>query len=70
MLAGILGTLLAAGLPGPEAAALAALLHDRAGRAASGDGRHPLVALEVADSLPATIGSILADAQDLNRGAR
>ena len=70
VLAGILGTLLAAGLPGPEAAALAALLHGRAGRAASGDGRHPLVALEVADSLPATIGSILADAQDLNRGAR
>jgi NAD(P)H-hydrate repair Nnr-like enzyme with NAD(P)H-hydrate dehydratase domain len=70
VLAGVLGTLLAAGLPGPDAAALAALLHGRAGRLASGDGRHPLVALEVADSLPETIGSILADAQDLNRGAR
>ena len=70
VLAGVLGTLLAAGLPGPDAAALAALLHGRAGRLASGDGQHPLVALEVADSLPRTIGSILADAQDLNRGAR
>ncbi|MBB5830692.1 NAD(P)H-hydrate dehydratase [Brachybacterium aquaticum] len=70
VLAGILGTLLAAGLPGPDAAALAALLHGRAGRLASGGGSHPLVALEVADRLPETIGTILATAQDLTRGAR
>ena len=70
VLAGVLGTLVAAGLPGPDAAALAALLHGRAGRLASRDGLHPLVALDVADSLPEAIGTILADAQDLNRGAR
>jgi hydroxyethylthiazole kinase-like uncharacterized protein yjeF len=70
VLAGILGALLAAGLPGPDAAALAALLHGRAGRLASRDGLHPLVALDVADALPETIGTILAGAQDLNRGAR
>ncbi|WP_341856186.1 NAD(P)H-hydrate dehydratase [Brachybacterium sp. GPGPB12] len=70
VLAGVLGTLLAAGLPGPDAAALAAPLHGRAGRLASRDGLHPLVALDVADSLPEAIGTILADAQDLNRGAR
>ena len=50
--------------------AVAALLHGRAGRLASRDGLHPLVALDVADSLPEAIGTILADAQDLNRGAR
>ena len=63
VLTGVLGTLLAAGLPGPDAAALAAILHGRAGRLASHDGLHPLVALEVATHLPAAIGSILAGAQ-------
>lgn len=63
VLAGVLGTLLAAGLTGPDAAALAAILHGRAGRLASRDGLQPLVALEVAAHLPATIGTILADAQ-------
>ncbi|MGP9580790.1 MULTISPECIES: NAD(P)H-hydrate dehydratase [unclassified Brachybacterium] len=63
VLAGVLGTLLAAGLPGPDAAALAAILHGRAGRLASHDGLHPLVALEVASHLPAAIGTILAGAQ-------
>ena len=62
VLAGVLGTLLAAGLTGPDAAALAAILHGRAGRLASRDGLQPLVALEVAAHLPATIGTILADA--------
>lgn len=70
VLAGILGTLLAAGLRGPDAAALAALLHGRAGRAASHDGLHPLVALDVADHLPAAIGSILASGPDGERGVR
>lgn len=62
VLAGMLGALLAAGLSGPDAAALAALLHGRAGRRASADGIRPLVALDVAAHLPATIGTILADA--------
>lgn len=63
VLAGVLGTFLAAGLPGPDAAVLAAILHGRAGRLASQDGLHPLVALEVAAHLPAAIGTILAGAQ-------
>ena len=63
MLAGVLGTLLAAGLTGPDAAALAAVLHGRAGRLASQDGLHPLVALDVAAHVPAAIGTILAGAQ-------
>ncbi|MGP9844626.1 NAD(P)H-hydrate dehydratase [Brachybacterium sp. 107] len=62
VLAGVLGTLLAAGLNGPDAAALAAILHGRAGRLASLDGRLPLVALDVADHLPRALGDILADA--------
>ena len=63
VLAGVLGTLLAAGLPGPDAASLAAILHGRAGRLASRDGLQPLVALEVATHLPTAIGTILATAQ-------
>ncbi|WP_246954489.1 NAD(P)H-hydrate dehydratase [Brachybacterium sp. Marseille-Q7125] len=59
VLAGILGALLAAGIPGPQAAATAAALHGRAGRLASHDGRLPLVALDVADHLPAAAGTIL-----------
>lgn len=62
VLAGVLGTLLAAGLPGPDAAALAAILHGRAGRLASRDGLQPLVALDVAAHLPEAIGTILATA--------
>ncbi|MGO2021967.1 MAG: ADP-dependent NAD(P)H-hydrate dehydratase, partial [Brachybacterium tyrofermentans] len=62
VLAGVLGTLLAAGLEGPDAAALAAILHGRAGRLASLGGRLPLVALDVADHLPRALGDILADA--------
>ena len=56
------GTFLAAGLEGPDAAALAAILHGRAGRLASLGGRLPLVALDVADHLPHALGDILADA--------
>lgn len=63
VLAGVLGTLLAAGLSGPDAAALAAILHGRAGRLASREGQQPLVALDVAAHLPETIGTILAGAQ-------
>ena len=63
VLAGVLGTLLAARLTGPDAAALAAILHGRAGRLASQGGRRPLVALDVAAHLPEAIGTILAGAQ-------
>src|SRR5699024_989012 len=41
VLAGVLGTLLAAGLSGPGAATVAAILHGRAGRLASHGGRPP-----------------------------
>lgn len=62
VLAGVLGTLLAAGLSGPDAATLAVILHGRAGRLASRDGLWPLVALDVAAHLPEAIGTILASA--------
>lgn len=62
VLAGILGTLLAAGLPGARAAGLAALLHGRAACDASRGGRAPLVALDVAEHLPGALASILDDA--------
>ena len=63
VLAGVVGTLLAAGLSGPDAAALAAILHGRSGRLASHGGLRPLVALDVAVQLPETIGTILAGAR-------
>jgi len=62
VLAGILGTLLAAGLPGARAGGLAALLHGRAACDASRGGRAPLVALDVAEHLPGALASILDDA--------
>ncbi|UYG16940.1 NAD(P)H-hydrate epimerase [Brachybacterium huguangmaarense] len=62
VLGGILGTLLAAGLPGPLAAALAASVHGRAGVAASRGGTAPLVALDVAEHVPAVLTAILGGA--------
>jgi hydroxyethylthiazole kinase-like uncharacterized protein yjeF len=62
VLAGIIGTLLAAGLPGPDAAALGALVHGRAARLASADGLRPILALDVADTLPSALTAILAAA--------
>ncbi|APX32676.1 NAD(P)H-hydrate dehydratase [Brachybacterium sp. P6-10-X1] len=62
VLAGMIGTLLAAGLTGPDAATLAAILHGRAGRLASRGGTLPLVALDVAEHLPEALGTILAGA--------
>ena len=59
VLAGILGALLA-GLPDvpvARVAALAALVHGRAGRQASGGG--PIVATDIIDALPATIAGLL-----------
>ncbi|MEE1618259.1 NAD(P)H-hydrate dehydratase [Brachybacterium sp. J153] len=63
VLAGILGALLGGGLDGPDAAALATLIHGRAAHRASLGGRVPLVALDVADALPHALGTILASAQ-------
>ncbi len=65
VLAGILGALIAAnpGWPLNEVGAAAANLHDLAARIASGarDGAvgHPIVALDVAEALPAAVGELL-----------
>jgi NAD(P)H-hydrate repair Nnr-like enzyme with NAD(P)H-hydrate dehydratase domain len=50
VLAGLLGSLLAAGLPEFEAAAVAAYLHAAAGQLASDSG--PMTALSIAAALP------------------
>ncbi len=66
VLAGILGALIAAnpGAPLGEVAAAGAFLHGEAARIASGtiDGGkgHPIVALDVAQALPAAIGGLLS----------
>ncbi|WP_344819834.1 ADP/ATP-dependent (S)-NAD(P)H-hydrate dehydratase [Microbacterium soli] len=66
VLAGILGTLLAAapGRPHEEVAAAAAWLHGFAAAIASGarDGAvgHPIVAMDVAEALPAAIAELIA----------
>ncbi len=58
VLAGLLGTLLAAGLDPADAAALAADVHGRAAARASGGG--PVTAGAVMSALPATIRRLLA----------
>jgi ADP-dependent NAD(P)H-hydrate dehydratase / NAD(P)H-hydrate epimerase len=58
VLAGLLGTLLAAGLEPDEAGALGALVHGVAARRANPGG--PLRALAVAEALPATVAALLA----------
>lgn len=62
VLGGVLGSLLAAGLPGPRAAALAALVHGRAARDAALGGTAPIAALDVAEHLPRAVATILAGA--------
>lgn len=57
VLAGLLGMLVAAGLPAPEAGALGALVHGVAAERASGGG--PVRALAVAHALPATVAGLL-----------
>lgn len=57
VLAGILGTLVAAGLPVDEAGALAALVHGVAADRANPGG--PVRARAVADALPATVAALL-----------
>ena len=58
VLAGVAGTLLAAGLPPVRAGALAALAHGRAGHRASRGG--PVHAQDLLAALPATIAHLLA----------
>lgn len=66
VLAGVLGALLAANPDSPvaEVAAAGTWLHGHAARIASGslDGQagHPIVALDVAEALPAAIGDLLS----------
>ncbi|WP_152351833.1 NAD(P)H-hydrate epimerase [Brachybacterium subflavum] len=62
VLGGVLGALLAAGLPGPRAAALAALVHGRAARDAALGGTAPIAALDVAEHVPHAVATILAGA--------
>ena len=58
VLAGVLGTLLAAGLEPAEAGALGALVHGAAARRANPGG--PVRALAVAEALPGTVAALLA----------
>lgn len=66
VLAGVIGAVIAAnpGRPLPEAAASAAWLHGRAASIASGavggGAGHPIVALDVAEALPAAVAELLA----------
>lgn len=57
VLAGIAGALLASGLSAADAGAAASWVHARAAEAASGGG--PIVALDVAEALPAVIADLL-----------
>ncbi len=56
VLSGICGALLAAGLPAPDAGALAAWVHGAAARTAARGG--PLVARDVADALPSVLREV------------
>jgi hydroxyethylthiazole kinase-like uncharacterized protein yjeF len=63
VLAGLLASLLAAGLPVDRAAVAAAFLHGLAARRAAdrlGGGGAPVTASDIAEALPATIGHLLA----------
>ena len=69
VLAGIAGTLLAAGLPADEAGAAAASVHGRAARLASPGG--PLAALDVAEALASVVASLGASlGETLREGGR
>lgn len=67
VLAGIAGTLLAAGLDPLDTGSLAALVHGLAGEVASRGG--PVRALAVAQSLGGVLGTVLARREGLSRGA-
>lgn len=57
VLAGIAGTLMAAGLDAMDAGSLAALVHGRAAVRASAGG--PIAAMDIADAIPATVSDLL-----------
>ncbi len=65
VLAGIAGALLAAGLPADEAGAIAASVHGRAARLASGGG--PIAALDITSALAAIVASLGSSIGDLLR---
>jgi NAD(P)H-hydrate repair Nnr-like enzyme with NAD(P)H-hydrate dehydratase domain len=65
VLSGLAGTLLAAGLPADEAGAMAASVHGRAARLASGGG--PIAALDVASALAAIVASLGSSIAELLR---
>lgn len=69
VLSGVIGALLAAGQDGPEAAALGALLHGRAGALAAAGGA-PLVAGDLPSRLPAVLATILTATSSSTRGER
>jgi hydroxyethylthiazole kinase-like uncharacterized protein yjeF len=60
VLAGLIGSLLAAGLDAFDAARVGAWLHGRAGTIASGMGAHPISAEDVASALPQAVASCLS----------
>lgn len=62
VLAGLAGSLLAAGLPVLDAASVAAYLHGLAGRHAAGAPGAPVTALQVAAALPVVWRDVRASA--------
>ncbi|MFJ2776124.1 NAD(P)H-hydrate dehydratase [Kitasatospora sp. NPDC087315] len=68
VLAGLAGSLLAAGLPVLDAAAVAAYLHGLAGRHAAGEPGAPVTALEVAAALPAVWQDVRESAEGSGPG--
>jgi hydroxyethylthiazole kinase-like uncharacterized protein yjeF len=65
VLAGIAGALLAAGLPADEVGAVAASVHGRAARLASGGG--PIAALDITSALAAIVAALGSSIGDLLR---
>ncbi|MGQ4532663.1 NAD(P)H-hydrate epimerase [Dermabacteraceae bacterium P13138] len=61
VLAGVIGTLLAAGVDGPRAAVLGAMLHGTAAKIASRGGIAPIVAEDVARELPAALAALTGE---------
>ncbi|WP_406113430.1 NAD(P)H-hydrate dehydratase [Kitasatospora purpeofusca] len=70
VLAGLAGSLLAAGLSAPDAAAVAAYLHGLAARRAAGVPGAPVTASEVAAALPAVWNDVRAGAAPEPRSRR
>ena len=68
VLAGILGAVLAAGLPAGEAAAVAAHLHGRCGQLAAADG--PLIAGDLVRVLPRAVARLRGGADPAGPAGR